>query len=103
MLHVLFDNQAHESTGGQFTVSSGVDFPLLAKAFGYPEVSIAADPASLKNEAASWFKSGGLKFIHVPIAMGTPGKLGRPKVKPPEVAERFMRFIQTQKEGTHND
>ena len=44
MFHVLFDNFSHESTGSQFTVSPGVDFPALAKAAGYPKVICAKTP-----------------------------------------------------------
>jgi phosphonopyruvate decarboxylase len=93
MLHILFDNRAHESTGGQFTVSGGIDYPLLARAFGYPGISKAASPGALARAAEAWVKTGGLRFIYAPIATGAPEKLGRPKVKPPEVAERFKQFI----------
>lgn len=93
MLHILFDNQAHESTGGQFTVSPGVDYTLLAQAFGYPKTVRISTPEELEQETADWLKTGGLRFIHVPIAMGSPDDLGRPKIKPYEVKERFMRFI----------
>ncbi|MDR1904093.1 MAG: phosphonopyruvate decarboxylase [Treponema sp.] len=93
LLHILFDNHAHESTGGQFTVSPGIDYPLLAKAFGYPEISKAASGPVLKKTVEAWAKTGGLRFVYVPIAQGVPEKLGRPKVKPQDVMERFKQFI----------
>jgi phosphonopyruvate decarboxylase len=93
MLHILFDNRAHESTGGQFTVSGGIDYPLLARAFGYPEISKAASPGALTRGTEAWVKSGGLRFIYAPIAVGTPEKLGRPRIKPFEVMKRFKQFI----------
>jgi phosphonopyruvate decarboxylase len=93
MLHILFDNRAHESTGGQFTVSGGIDYPLLARAFGYPEISKAASPGALTRGTEAWIKNGGLRFIYVPIAVGAPEKLGRPGIKPFEVTERFKQFI----------
>jgi phosphonopyruvate decarboxylase len=95
MLHILFDNRVHESTGGQFTVSGGIDYPLLARAFGYPAISKAVSPGALTRETESWVKTGGLRFVYVPIAMGAPEKLGRPKIKPFETAERFQRFIRS--------
>jgi phosphonopyruvate decarboxylase len=94
MLHILFDNQAHESTGGQYTVSAGIDYPLLAQAFGYPEVSKAVSPEVLKRTIEKWGKTGGLRFVYVPIAMGAGENLGRPKIKPGEVTERFKRFLE---------
>lgn len=93
MLHILFDNRSHESTGGQFTVSSGIDYPLLARAFGYPAVFRVNTPEELEELTREWVPTGGLRFVHVPIAMGTRDDLGRPGIKPYEVAERFMRFI----------
>jgi phosphonopyruvate decarboxylase len=93
LLHVLFDNRAHESTGGQFTVSPGVDYPLLAKASGYPVVARAETPAALAAETEAWNKAGGLRFVYAPIAMGAPADLGRPKIKPPEETERLRDFV----------
>lgn len=93
MVHILFDNNAHESTGGQFTVSSGVDYPALAKSCGYKTVVAAKTPSELSGAVASCQKDGGLSFIYVPIRQGIPEGLGRPKVKPYEVLERFSGFI----------
>ncbi|MDR1144137.1 MAG: phosphonopyruvate decarboxylase [Spirochaetaceae bacterium] len=93
LLHVLFDNRAHESTGGQFTVSSGVDWPAAAKAFGYPSVSRAESPAALAESVQAWNRSGGLRFIYAPIRTGAPENLGRPKIKPAEVTERLRDFL----------
>ncbi|MDR1900500.1 MAG: phosphonopyruvate decarboxylase [Treponema sp.] len=93
MLHVLFDNQMHESTGGQFTVSSGVDYPLLAGAFGYPAVRRADDPRTLREETEDWGRTGGLRFVYAPIAAGAPGDLGRPRIKPWETAARLRQFM----------
>ncbi|MDR2312996.1 MAG: phosphonopyruvate decarboxylase [Spirochaetaceae bacterium] len=93
MLHLLLDNRAHESTGGQFTVSSGVDWPAAARALGYPRVSRAESPGALAEETESWNKSGGLRFVHVPIALGTPKNLSRPAIKPREAAIRLKAYL----------
>lgn len=93
MLHILFDNNAHESTGGQFTVSDSVDYPALARACGYSNIALASDSMSLSAAVVSAQIKGGLTFIHVPIAQGAPDTLGRPKVKPQEVAKRFSSLI----------
>jgi len=93
LLHILFDNNAHESTGGQFTVSDSVDYPALARACGYRDVITAADVKSLSSAVSSAQSKGGLVFIYVPISQGAPDTLGRPKVKPIEVAKRFSALI----------
>lgn len=93
MLHVLLDNAAHESTGGQFTVSAGVDWCALARAAGYPSTAEARTPEELSAAAAAWAKKGGLAFIHARIRQGAPENLGRPKTKPYEVAARLAAFL----------
>jgi phosphonopyruvate decarboxylase len=97
--HALFDNGAHESTGGQATVSPGVDYPALAAAAGYGAVFKAATPAKLEEGARRWSekvsrgKLSGAVFAYVPVKMRGGDKLARPAVKPPEVKERFMKFV----------
>lgn len=87
LLHVLLDNGRHESTGGQATVSSTVDFCAMASAAGYPVVSAAAAPDAV--EAALADRRPGLRFLHVPMLPGVPAGLPRPSTTPEEVATRF--------------
>jgi phosphonopyruvate decarboxylase len=93
MLHVLLDNAAHESTGGQFTVSSSVDWVALARAAGYPATKEARSAEELATAVRSWAEKGGLAFIHARIRQGAPENLGRPKTKPYEVAARLAAFL----------
>jgi phosphonopyruvate decarboxylase len=92
-LHILMDNGAHESTGGQSTVSDTVDYPALAKACGYPRIAAADDAEEAAAEVARWNKEGGLAFLYVRIRQGAPETLSRPKTKPFEVALRLAAFI----------
>jgi phosphonopyruvate decarboxylase len=94
MLHVLLDNAAHESTGGQSTVSGSVDWPAAARAFGYEKVIVASDAASAKAAVEEWNRAGGLTFLYARIKQGAPEKLGRPKTKPYEVSQRLSSFLE---------
>src|SRR5262249_5694929 len=38
LIHILLDNEMHESTGGQSTVSHSVDLGAVARGCGYPRV-----------------------------------------------------------------
>jgi len=87
LLHVLLDNGLHESTGGQATVSPGVDFCALAAAAGYPGVAATADPAALGSMIAK--RDAGLAFIHAPILPGVSAGLPRPTMTPEAVAARL--------------
>ncbi|WP_145135651.1 phosphonopyruvate decarboxylase [Roseomonas gilardii] len=93
LVHVILDNGVHDSTGGQATVSASVDFAAVALACGYRS---AASCASLDGFEAAFrqaLATGGPALIHARIAPGSMAKLGRPTVKPPEVAQRFRAFL----------
>ncbi len=91
LLHVLLDNGQHESTGGQATVSPGVDFCALAGAAGYPVATASGDAAGIAAAAAD--QSPGLRFLHVPVRPGIPASLPRPEARPDAVAARFRRWL----------
>lgn len=93
LLHILLDNNAHESTGGQFTVSGNIDWASLARAAGYKQVMKTSNAKELAAAVKSWEAEGGLVFVHARIAQGAPADLGRPKTKPYEVAARLRAFI----------
>jgi len=88
--HLLLDNSAHESTGGQATVSATVAFADVAAACGY---RTCVDTDSV-TQLAPWLSlSGGPHFARLVTRTGTPKDLPRPKVTPLQVRERFMKHI----------
>jgi len=93
LLHILFDNGMHESTGGQATVSRSVDFCAIAAGCGYPRTSRVSTPGELA--AILDQEAEGLHFVHVPTVPGVPGTLPRPSLAPSEVAERLRSFLGT--------
>ena len=90
LFHLLLDNGAHESTGGQATVSAGTDFVQLAAASGYRRSSGAVSAAGLDSflDAAA-----GPAFHRQRIVLGTPPGLPRPDRSPLEVKRRLMSFF----------
>ena len=89
LLHIALDNEAHESTGGQSTVSHSVDFRAIAAACGYPSTSVTQDVAEIGRIVATFGSQQGPTFLHAKIARGTPSDLPRPTITPPEVARRL--------------
>ncbi|MEK6421188.1 MAG: phosphonopyruvate decarboxylase [Burkholderia gladioli] len=90
LIHLLLDNGAHESTGGQSTVSPCVSFAAVAAACGYAsarEGDLSAIDALFAEPA------DGARFACVKIRTGVPDGLPRPTVTPVEVKERLMRHI----------
>ncbi|MFI9504675.1 phosphonopyruvate decarboxylase [Nocardia sp. NPDC052566] len=93
LVHVLLDNRVHDSTGGQQSLAAQVDFPALAHACGYARVHDCADLDEFA-EALQLAQAGyGPTFIYLMIRPGSIPELGRPTVRPPEVARRFKAFV----------
>lgn len=93
MLHILLDNETHDSTGGQSTVSHNVNFVDIAAACGYEKSSYIHNLDELENGIQEWKETKGLTFLYIKITKGSKPNLGRPKVFPSEVKTRLKRFI----------
>ncbi|KGC29504.1 phosphonopyruvate decarboxylase [Burkholderia pseudomallei] len=99
LVHLLLDNGAHESTGGQATVSQYVSFAGIAAACGYATaiegddlgvLDAALDAARAGEQAV---EHGGAHFARLSIRTGVPDGLPRPTVTPVDVKTRLMRHI----------
>lgn len=94
LVHVVLDNEAHDSTGAQATVTACTDFARVATACGYARVLRSDDVRELADLLAAP-SAAGASFAHVKIATGARDDLPRPKITPPEVRARLMRHIGT--------
>ncbi|HEX6143392.1 MAG TPA: phosphonopyruvate decarboxylase [Geminicoccaceae bacterium] len=93
MVHVILDNGVHDSTGGQATVSPVVDFARVALACGYATGTVCDHLAGFEQALGAAFATPGPHLVHLRIRPGSISNLGRPTVKPPEVARRFRAFL----------
>jgi phosphonopyruvate decarboxylase len=93
LVHVVLDNGTHDSTGGQPTVSASVDFASVAVACGYRRGVACDDVDTFAAAFAETRQAPGPHLIHARIAPGSMADLGRPTVKPPDVARRFKAFL----------
>jgi len=93
-MHVILDNEAYESTGGQSSVSVSVDFCKIAGACGYSRCFRADTKNDLINLIKSVKKLSGPILIHIKIKNDSLSDLARPKLKPYQVKERFMMFLE---------
>lgn len=95
MLHILLDNNAHDSTGGQFTVSQTVNFVDVAAAVGYTKAYYAHALEEFQTCLEQWREDPALTLLYLKIDKGKKDGLGRPKVSPEQVKDRLMEFLQT--------
>ncbi len=93
MLHILLDNHAYDSTGGQDTVSHNVNFVEIAASCGYKKSIYIHDLDELERQVNKWKKIKGLTFLYMNISKGSNALLGRPKMRPYEVKERLLEFL----------
>jgi len=93
MLHLLLDNNSHDSTGGQDTVSANVDFVEIAHSCGYDKACSTNELGEVEKNISDWKNTPALTFVHVAIRKGSKKNLGRPTVKPHQVKERLMSFL----------
>ena len=94
LIHVLLDNGAHDSTGGQATVSPNVDFAAVAQACGYGRAYRCDTEAGFTRALEAALADGPRPaLIHALIAPGSLAKLGRPTIAPHDVARRFRAFL----------
>ncbi|MCQ8242134.1 phosphonopyruvate decarboxylase [Rhizosaccharibacter radicis] len=93
LVHVVLDNETHDSTGGQATVSASVEFAEVARACGYALAIKADDEAGFERGMRAALAADGPVLLHARIAPGSMKVLGRPTVAPHEVARRFKRFL----------
>jgi phosphonopyruvate decarboxylase len=94
LIHILLDNEAHESTGGQWTVSGGVSFSTIAMGFGYRH-ALSTDRLHEFEEFMRMASSqSGPTFIHFKIKTGAPENLGRPAITPAQVKERLIQYLE---------
>jgi phosphonopyruvate decarboxylase len=97
--HIVLNNGAHDSVGGQPTMARTIDLCGIARAAGYRRVYCAKNAEELRAILAETAvtensRRDGPLFIEVWVRKGSRADLGRPKSTPQENKEVFMRFIQ---------
>lgn len=90
LLHVVLDNQAHDSTGGQRTVSEVVALEEVARGCGYASAERVA-PEQLAQTVPGFLRQTGPSLLLVPVERGEVPGIPRVRWEPPEIARRFAR------------
>lgn len=93
MIHVIINNEAHETVGGMPTAAS-VNFTKVAKACGYPHAVCVDTFDDLERELKKARKRKKLSLIEVKCAIGSRQNLGRPTTAI-ENKEKFMEYLKT--------
>ena len=89
--HVVLNNAAHDSVGGQPTVAQRIDLCAIARACGYREVHRAEDENALR--AALEDLGEGPILLEVRVRRGARADLGRPTLSTQRAREQFSEFL----------
>ena len=92
LVHIVFNNGAHDSVGGQPTVGQMIDVEAIAKAVGYADV-ISVDSQMSLMAAMNHVNCAvidGVSLINVNVRKGNRKDLGRPTNSPQENKRLLM-------------
>ncbi len=96
-VHVVFNNGAHDSVGGQPTVGLKIDLPAVAKAVGYKAAISVCSKEELEKELSTLNSQlstlGGPILLEVQVKKGNRKDLGRPTTTPIQNKEALMTFL----------
>ncbi len=91
--HILFNNGAHESVGGQPTAGFEVEFTEVASAYQYKSV-ISVDTQKDLSEVLSHLKDiTGPLLIEIKVGINSREDLGRPNISPLDNKTNFVKNL----------
>lgn len=94
--HIIFNNGAHESVGGQPTVGLDVDFKKVAKGYLYKNVRTVESKVDLYKALDELRNKKGPYLLEIKVAINTRKDLGRPTTTPIENKNAFMSNLNNQ-------
>lgn len=93
LVHVVINNEAHESVGGMPTVAGTMNIPQVALGCGYESAVSVQAMEELREKLRQAKDAPVLSLIEVKCAVGARGDLGRPKTTPKENRDSFMEYL----------
>ena len=96
-VHVVFNNGAHDSVGGQPTVGLKIDLPAVAKAVGYKAAISVSSKEELEKELSTLNSQlstiGSPILLEIRVRKGNRKDLGRPTTTPIQNKQALMDFL----------
>lgn len=94
LIHLLFDNEVYEASGGTATASRECDAVAIAKGAGYKHALWVQSPEEFRAEFTRAWKRDALTLIAVKVQPGQPTNLPALKLDEIENKYRFMRYLE---------
>lgn len=91
--HIVFNNGAHDSVGGQPTIGFDISFSGLASLFNYKNTFSVNNKEELLEVLGEFQNSKGPSLLEIKVNKGSRKDLGRPTISPRENKFDFMNFL----------
>lgn len=95
MVHIVINNEAHETVGGMPTVAGTINLTKIAEACGYKNVDSVDNFEKLDKALEFAKRANELTFIEVKCSIGAREDLGRPTTTALENKNGFMEYLNT--------
>lgn len=93
LIHVIINNESHETVGGMPTVAGGIDLPAIALACGYERAVRVETMGALKKALDDAQSAHCLYLIEAMSQAGARADLGRPTTTAMENKNNFMGYL----------
>lgn len=94
LIHLLFDNEIYEASGGTATASRQSDAVTIALGAGYKHALWVHTPEEFRNEFVKAWKKSELTLIAVKVDPGQPKNLPPLRLDEIENKYRFIRYLE---------
>jgi len=93
LIHLIINNEAHESVGGMPTIAGKINLTAIAKACNYPNAVCVDNYADLDKELKLARQRDELSMIEILCAIGSRKNLGRPTTTALDNKQLFMKYL----------
>ena len=93
LIHIVFNNNSHDSVGGQKTAANNLKFKKVALALGYSEVFSISNEKEISKVIKLCLKNRNSSFIEINCQSGHRKNLIRPIETPEFNKKKFVQFI----------
>ncbi len=94
LVHVVFDNEAYGSTGGQASLSKHLPLQEIARASGYRWAGRVEDQEALVTTVRKLLNSEGPSFLLVKVSLHEEEGIPRVSHPPEVIRDRFIAALQ---------
>ena len=93
LIHIILDNEAYESTGGQPSISASVDLAAVAESSGYWQVDRVVEPDALERALVAPLNPAGPRLIVVKVAIAPVAGIPRVSHAPAAIRDRLAAHL----------